>query len=393
LFEIKAPPNYTGEPVENLRAALAEDLRDALRESQYFSSVVILPEDKQPQSDFVLEGEFTTIEQGSSTARVLWGTGAAVTGISGRLVAANPFGNVLEFHCAWASVGGPFPITRIFAGGGKRLTHGNIDKMAGSLKKALPDAEKEMAIIKSGKRQPLVADRQEPDYDWRNKTQDQWSKKDCLKVLSTFTISSKWKEGYVEAQWFSDPYYQSHLKISELLRAGEIKTTEFLRPKGLWLRWLNGGSLDKEPEMFKELENEDVYVIDVTYGKNRPLHVDHSKVLAATSLRRVGRSMERVAPLRIVPASVRYFIFTLNTNLVRFVFPAKLPDSTPLITSLNDKLELITEFEGRPATIHIDLSQFGLSHVEDLKLKTTVQTAESIATSSRPRIVAEKAKP
>lgn len=393
LFEIKAPPNYTGEPVESLRIALAEKMRDSLLESKYFSSVVILPEDKQPQTDFIIEGEFTNVDEGSRAARVLWGTGAAQTVIQGRLVATNPSGRVFEFFCARATAGGWLSRGGVTSRGGKTLVHSNVEKFTENLKKIIPEVEKEMAIVKSGRRPPLVADRQEPDYDWRGKTQDQWSKKDCLKALSTFTISSKWKEGYVEAQWFSAPYYQSHLKISEMMRAGGITPTEFLRPKGLWLRWLNGGSLDKEPEIFKELEKEDAYIVDVTYGKNRPLYVERSKVLAATFLRRAGRPTERVAPLRIAPASVRYFIFTLNTSLLRFIFPTKLPDGTPLITNLNDKLELITEFEGRPATIHIDLSRFGLGRVEDLRLKPEAQVAETPATSSRPRAVSDKAKP
>jgi len=105
LFAIKAPPNYKGEPVENLRIALAEKLRDTLQASKYFSSVIVLPEDKRPQTDLVLEGEFTNIDEGSRAGRMLIGSGAAQMGVQGRLMATNPSGRVFEFLCYRASAG------------------------------------------------------------------------------------------------------------------------------------------------------------------------------------------------------------------------------------------------------------------------------------------------
>ena len=93
----------------------------------------------------------------------------------------------------------------------------------------MPEVEKEMAAVKAGKRPPIVADKQSVDYDWRGKSSDQWSKKDCLKVLSTFSTSGGLKcdpDGCVEAQWFSTPYYQAYVKISEMVRTGKIKTSD-----------------------------------------------------------------------------------------------------------------------------------------------------------------------
>jgi len=72
------------------------------------------------------------------------------------------------------------------------------------------------------------------------------------------------------------------------------------------------------------------------------------------------------------------------------VFPTKLTDGTPIVRSLNDKLELHTEIDGRPITIHIDLKQFGLSRLEELKLRPEAPAAEKSSAESRPRAVTEK---
>lgn len=56
-------PFYKDEPLESLRVALADRLREQLLQLNHFSSVEILPDDKPVQTDLVLEGEFTTIYQ------------------------------------------------------------------------------------------------------------------------------------------------------------------------------------------------------------------------------------------------------------------------------------------------------------------------------------------
>jgi hypothetical protein len=387
LFEIKAPPNYTGEPVENLRIALAEKMWDSLLESKYFSSVVILPEDKQPETDLVLEGEFTNIEEGNRAARILTGGGMAETGISGKLMATNPSGKVFDFVCARATAGGVLGMGGYFAGSGKGLINSNIEKFAGSLKKVIQEVEKEMAEVKARKRSPIVADQHHPDQDWRNKPPDQWSQKDCLKVFSTFSVGSKFKkDGAASASWYSSPYYQSLARTRELRQAGKLQNPDYLfLPSGLLPKIWLPGELSEDLEYLKGLEKEEMYLFEIWYTKlRRPVYYNRSNTAASTFLRRAGKSAERILPVALnsLPDSFRS----------AFAFPTRLSDGTPIIENLNDKLELHTEIDGRSIIIHFDLKKFGLSRLEDLKLKPTAQTTEPTASSSRPRAVSEKPK-
>lgn len=49
-----------------------------------------------------------------------------------------------------------------------------------------------------------------------------------------------------------------------------------------------------------------------------------------------------------------------------FAFPLKHENGDPLISSLKEKVELHTIFEGRPVVVHFDLSKFGLRKLDEL---------------------------
>lgn len=54
---------------------------------------------------------------------------------------------------------------------------------------------------------------------------------------------------------------------------------------------------------------------------------------------------------------------------VILVFPTRLPDGSPILTSKEDAAELHTEIDGRPVQIHFKLAHFDLKNLEELTLR------------------------
>lgn len=147
LLSIKSPdlyrrdtgqPFYTAEPLETLRLAFAEKLRSQLQQTKSFSAIVITPDDEDneddeddepPQTDLVLEGEFTAIYQLGGKVQLM---AYPVTrmAIKGQLKWRETSRQVVEFSCLAASEAGL--INRP-----KKQMHNNIEKITDGLKALL----------------------------------------------------------------------------------------------------------------------------------------------------------------------------------------------------------------------------------------------------------------
>ena len=138
LFSIKSPdlfrrdtgqPFYTAEPLETLRLAFAEKLRTQLQQTKHFRAVVIHPGDESPQTDLVLEGEFTAIYQLGGKIQLM---AYPVTrmAIKGRLEWRKTSQHVVGFSCLAASEAG-------LVNRPKKQMHNNIEKITDGMKTLL----------------------------------------------------------------------------------------------------------------------------------------------------------------------------------------------------------------------------------------------------------------
>lgn len=390
LFSVTAIPNYKAEPTEDMRILLAEELRKKLLESKYFSSVTILPEDKEPQTDFVLEGDFSRIDEGSTLGRwFIGGKGnAAKLNTRGRLLAGKSLQPIADFECLALSGGSVFGLARA-----KSSIHAIAKKMADSMKKMFPSADKKVTQFvkgtkaKKSKTHPIVAENKNKNDDqyswikhliWRGKPPEKWERDDCTKTISNFISQGDRNERKVEALWFSAPSYQAHLRL--LTKQGEEGDIE----KG---KRLKGGFLPAHSQL-KEMEEEDAYVVAIGFAKKTqdkgPILWNNEAMMAATSLQLAGRPEMRIQPLRAIDASSLSHIFDEKwaAHYVLLVVPTKLADGRPVIESLNDKLELHTEFERNPVVIQFDLARFGLSSVRELRMKPEGPEAEKASSET-----------
>ena len=64
LFKVTSIPKYDAEPIDNLRRYLAEKLASSLRGLNVFSNCVILGENEKAQTDLLLEGDITAVDEG-----------------------------------------------------------------------------------------------------------------------------------------------------------------------------------------------------------------------------------------------------------------------------------------------------------------------------------------
>ena len=95
-----------------------------------------------------------------------------------------------------------------------------------------------------------------------------------------------------------------------------VRTIDILMPGKLPPRrvFIDERLLPQEPELFKGLEKEDVYLISVSFSKKGSIYYDQPRTLAATFLQRVGQSAERVQPLRMISVSQLFAILWYKTH-------------------------------------------------------------------------------
>jgi hypothetical protein len=130
LFSIKSPdlyrrdtgqPFYMAEPLEKVQLALAEKLRTQLKQTRHFRAIVIARDDEPPQTDLVLEGEFTAIYQLGGKVQLM---AYPVTrmAINGRLKWHETSQQIVEFSCLAAREAG-------LLNRPKKQMHKNIEKI------------------------------------------------------------------------------------------------------------------------------------------------------------------------------------------------------------------------------------------------------------------------
>ena len=67
LFEVKFRPEFPIRQLEGFRVNLAEELREQLLKSGFFSSVTIAPDDVETTADLVLTGDLTEVVVGANS--------------------------------------------------------------------------------------------------------------------------------------------------------------------------------------------------------------------------------------------------------------------------------------------------------------------------------------
>jgi len=390
LFSVTGLPNYKAEPIENLRDRMAEEILKKMQESKFFSSVAILPEDQTPETGYVLEGEFFRIDQGKRWIRIIGVKGGeAELGINGRLglVKNGSAEPVADFECLSKSIGGFWQLK-----GAKGSTYDNAGDIADYIKGIFSWVEKKIA--KMGKEieapafkgRPISARNERADDEWQKKTSDKWSHDNCADVISSFTSEGEWKDqGRVDALWFTAPSYQAHLRLLALPAEDDDKKK---------LLGFEGGLLPANQQL-KELEDQDVYVLAVSFQKKRnhgPIFWDGEKIRRATFITYRGRPEEQIRPIQVIDSVIPSYAIEHGwrgrqgawaAHTVLLVFPTKSANGKPVIESFKDKLEIHTEFEKNPVVIEFDLAHFGLGRLDELRIKPESSMANQSATPSR----------
>ena len=120
--------------------------------------------------------------------------------------------------------------------------------------------------------------------------------------------------------------------------------------------WVIRAATGRESDIFMKFEAEDVYLISLGYSED-PVYWNVQELVQATYLTR-SDSTDRVLPIGFGGSSLPPLLLA---------FPASLSDGTPLVKSVNDQIELHTQYGDRPVIFSFDLSRLGLRSVDDLK--------------------------
>jgi uncharacterized protein DUF4410 len=87
-------------------------------------------------SDLIVEGKFTSIDEGSAGGRVVLGTGGATVAVKGVLKARSGE-TVAEFTKSKTSAGGPLGMGGLLAGDASAIIHNNVESIADELAKSI----------------------------------------------------------------------------------------------------------------------------------------------------------------------------------------------------------------------------------------------------------------
>jgi hypothetical protein len=400
LFPIKTAPNYKAGEVEDLRIHMAEELKKSLTATKFFRSVDIVKENESPQGAYLLEGEFLQIDQGSRQIPAI--ARLATVGVHARLFGGAKYSVlVAEFECV--GHGEWF--------GAKGATKDSIDRIAWGLARRVVKAEKTAAKVASAKgtdtmlgeapggsravallspalagvkripgihrksKQEDSAEVLDPEDENGDIEADPKRKDEEKKFLTTLVRARKRRSiRELDAVWFTDPVYQAQVKLVGLV------TTPKDDLRG---RTLRGGLLPSNQHL-RAFEGQPVFVIAASYDKlmNQSPIVWNKEQVKYTKLRGAGgRTVTPVTTIdpsctpSIISKGKANFKVQFVSRPVIFAFPATLPGGEPLVSSLDETVELQTQFEGTQVTLRFDLRSFGLRDVSDLRLKPRTKTA------------------
>jgi len=306
-----------------------------------------------------LQAELTEIEPGSRISRplVISNARASVRALlrahNGRFVAT--------FTCSRATSGGPLGV-----GGWLALWQSSESLVRSDLRKLARDLAQELGRI--AERSPQLAGRRhdqvaiaEPGYRkqvWLQKPVERWSLDDATKVFATFQVHSRdarraWGEPVaqltgIHGLWLTVFARQAHARTLELLQQGRKRVGNGIHPFVTAL----------DPDTLRSLEAKGSYAFAVwPLGDKPPVYWNPSEILASTFIRRAGHPNERIGPTALVgpPWPPALFLFSEIGS-----------DGEPLVSGLDQKLELYTSLNGRDIVCRFDLSHFGLRELKDL---------------------------
>ncbi len=366
LFPVTGRLNYKPESVENLRIALAEKLYKRLKNSKYFSHVQILPEDRELNTDLLLQGQFRGIDQGNKALRMFLGRGAATMQVQGRLL-SNASEPVADFVCASQDLGGVGG-TGLFwwmKSGAKKTTRRNAERTAKAIAKLLPKIEKDVKKLQkkqaSDTKTPIVARTKPTGHEWRGSSKENWTLEDLSREAATFVAKGPGKKKRrAEALWVTQPAYEA-LSMLTLRQSVKPKIIRKHRIEGF---------LPLSQEL-RELTAEDAYVLAVSFRKKGPMIGSRDETLRHTFLQPMGEPAQQVKPLRLIDADLSSGTLRVArgwiSSLTVFIFPDKSKDGTPLVNGLDKRFKLSTKIDGQVIECHFDLRNFSLEKIEQLK--------------------------
>jgi hypothetical protein len=148
-FAVRQPVRYDDEPLEEVQKFFAANLLDEIKKLKRFGNTTLISELDPPKADLVLEGTFTTIDEGSRALRVIGGgaSAAATVGVVGVIKRSSTDEEILTFSCSSASLGGLIG----FARGGKPLIRSGLRAVAAQIAKTISRTDKRPSSAKPAK--------------------------------------------------------------------------------------------------------------------------------------------------------------------------------------------------------------------------------------------------
>lgn len=357
---------YKAGSPEEIRSLLAEKLRKELLDSKRFSSVTVLDKEKSAHTELMLEAEFTRVSQGTITFPIAGGV-PTLTRIEGKLKSVNSSQLIFEFVCDIARAGGLISRPR-------KWINSNISDIARSLNGLIPEIEKKASAFGKSRPFSIAAETTQRSYADLLRAPTLWAKKWEFHVplypswqdARSFASSRISETEIVMADWVTAQNRRDLFDVYKMAMAinHNFESPSILKGETAYLQKLS-----------QELKATDTYLLWVWFVGKSPVFWDREKIIAATSLRNTARPDERIRPIRAlelppyIPLRRRYKYAKDEWVIhpVVFVFPAKRADGSAVIETTSDRLEVHTEVEGQPVSIHFDLSAHQIKSVEAIR--------------------------
>ncbi len=383
LFDVGGPGvDSDAGSVESPRKILFEKLEKDLTKTKYFSKVSAVPADETPQTDYVLEGEIIGIHGGSRAGRYFVGGfgSAGQMRVSGRILGRAEMLDGREFRPTI----GDWECTSFMAGGGlfsfggsnESVTRNNAKWISSLLSREIKDLKKidklKSRVVEDSDKKPIQGSSRPENRKWRERSDP--TADDYYDEIESFVVKSEQERSRgVDALWMTDACYRAHSGLLPMLRQTAIVSN----------RQVKRGMLT-DLDVIKEFVGQDQYVVVATFtvGSNEaPFLWDRARMQRATYLTRAGAGSPRVEPVRFVDDQIASYIVFNEKRIFKglssfrafhpviMVFPTRLPDGSPVITSTGDVVELHTEVDGRPVKIDFNLEHFDLAGLEELSIR------------------------
>jgi hypothetical protein len=376
-------------PLEKPRDILLDRFQKALKKTKYFSDVSVVAPDATSDAEYVLEGNLIGLSGGSRLGRYFVGGfgNAGQMRVSGQILgpakrqADNASRPVLsDWECDVFNAGqNPFAL---FGESNAKIAKENAEGVASALsfemKHLLRGEEGKTELDKmerkaesDSEKGAITGSSEHVNRSWREK--QEWETADYGKEIESFIVRShEEKSRGVDVLWLTHASYQAHAKLIPSLKQTAILKSQLIKPGML-----------TDIEAVKPFAGQDVIVLVASYTAKStvtPLLWDSKRIRSETYLMRRGNSGQKIAPSEFLDDKIAsYIVFHEKTILkglsdfrafhpVILVFPAKLPDGTPLLMSTTDSVEFHTEVDGRPVQIDFNLKDFDLRNLDDLKM-------------------------